>query len=544
MNPRKIPNLIAGLFAFNKGANKYLFKSFSNLNSSKNTNYKVSKPIAIESEKAKLLFEDQMNRLQNYQMVPKDIDTPHFDRRKKSVKVIYDTKAFPNNKLTGNLDPFSLIRTLTKVAVIDVRASQNGVMPFNMTWPGSSYFMNLKPGDINGLSPEERINGRKKAILSDSKIYRFGGYPSGTPVITYEEPVDATVVTIAGPQFESIHLDYNDFIIDPYYHPKKHADILARLNDKEPEIVNRYRTISSELGSFSNLNRDSSTGAIYHSLNIFRNNDILLFDRDAYFHSLVNMFTMIFASAELSAQPGKMNYVKLPLIGMGYFSKIHGVVDIHHILVPIFISALFDTLNKYHFKNLSHIEVPYFDRVSSTLVDLFNLDEEKVIGNVTLNFVDGVDLLNVRYIDQKKYKVIIVNPGDVNAYPGNEFGGGINHPSSVESAVGNHTDIRVTQNYATNPELINPNNWIGMTLLDNDYQLTSSLDNSNVIQKPRSNQDDLVVIPKNNRSLVLLDKMNSKSNLPTLFAVNNEIQAWSKRKIDEAKMEAKKSKLL
>lgn len=373
------------------------------------------------------------------------------------VKVFYNMDAF-NNNLQGD-KPFSLERTITKVAAVDVEASNFGQMTNKTTWPGRDFFMKLKAGDARGLSPEERILARHKIIASEATIFRFGGYPHNNPIHTLKTPQQAYVFTMAGLQFEHPNLDYRHFIIDGYNQPKRYVEIQTQLYNKKLETMQRFYPVKSGLLRY--IVRDVETGKF--STSFFQKN-VILFDRDAYFNNLVEAFILLFSSVEKMVDPHKKTYLKLPFMGMGYFAKIDCAYDIKNLLTPIYITALEHVLKHKNFAGLDTIEIPVFDEETQIIIDLFVKNNNSKINNVNLIFLPFNDVLNFTGINETEYNLCVLNPGDANSLPGNEVGYSPNHPTSVESAIGNNTDIRTVQNFMLNDNLVNPKNWVGVSV--------------------------------------------------------------------------------
>ncbi|EKD71842.1 MAG: hypothetical protein ACD_46C00085G0002 [uncultured bacterium] len=458
----------------------------------------------------------QLRRLKASQLLPEDKNFPGFKKRLESARVFYDADVFPPNKLKGN-EPFTLERSITKVPAIDVEASKIGELPLGGEWPGQEFFMNLQSGDPRGLSPDERLHARKKIFVSDSMIYRVGGYPKNNPVVLLPTSVPATIFTLAGMQLEHEKLDYKNLIIDAYRQPAEHQKLLKLLKENDLETHGDYRLLTK--GLFNYIKRDPKTGGFYTSPIFMGSKNALILNREAYFQALVKDFTLLFAAAEKTADPNKKNYFKLPFIGMGFFANVNGEYNIHHVLVPIYINALKEVLKSHQFKQLEYVEVPYFDHITEGLIEIFTKDDEAEINGVKLIFSEEIDLLQVKHVDLDQYRLCVVNPSDAHAYPGNEYGLSKYQPTSVESAIGNNTDIRYVQNFAVNEELLKLENWVGVKIAPHNYSFVENKDNRELVVVPCLS---LAVLPPKNieNNLAVLTKKSAIGSCG-LFAENN-----------------------
>ncbi|MDX1902241.1 MAG: hypothetical protein SFW66_09635 [Gammaproteobacteria bacterium] len=408
------------------------------------------------------------DRLATFELLPQDQNTESFQQRMKSAKVFYDAKIFANN-LEGD-QPYSLQRAVTKVAAADVEASRYGEMADGSAWPGAEFFMQLKSGDPRGLSPDERIQARKKIIASRALISRFGGYPANSMITTLRKPYEAYIFTMAGMQFENAKLDYKTCIVDAYNHPEKYQALQKEFASEKNELL-PFEYIPLKTGLFRYIQRDASTGNFTTGFSL---KNAILLHRDTYFKTLVEDFTLLFASAEKMTEGNKKMYFKLPLIGMGYFARIEGCYDIRNYLIPIFLSALRRALEKQTFKHLHTIEIPIFEEETAQIVDVFFRENSFDINNIKVIFTPREDILDFTDVDSKEYDLCVLNPGDANSFPGNEIGLSKNGPTSVESAIGNNTDIRYVQNHLLNPNITQRENWIGVAIEDQQYHYTNN----------------------------------------------------------------------
>ena len=78
------------------------------------------------------------------------------------------------------------------------------------------------------------------------------------------------------------------------------------------------------------------------------------------------------------------------------------------------------------------------------------------------------DILEFSPTEHERYYVCVVNPSDVNALPGNEWGG-----FSVESMLGNNTLLRLDQVFLVNQKVLDPSHHQGVSI--DPYTLSSRL---------------------------------------------------------------------
>ncbi|MBI2785088.1 MAG: hypothetical protein HYX60_01790 [Legionella longbeachae] len=415
-----------------------------------------NKPVIETKNQAESYFKElNYNRLESLGLLPTDMDSKSFIDRMDSIRVFYQEHLFHNN-LQGN-QAFSLNRAITKTAAIDLQASDSGEMQSGEPWPGKDFFMDLKPGDDGGLSTEERIIGRKKCIASKGMIYRYGGYPMDSSINILKEPQSVFILSMPGLQFEHPQLDYKICIIDAHNQPEKHQTILSQFACHDKEAMLRYMPLRG--GGFSYIQRKAK-GEFTSGLSMRK---AIFLDREAYFNELVEDFIILFKSAENMVDKSKKIYLKLPFRGMGYFAIIDSTYDIKNYLISIYLDALDHVLKVENFPQIAVIECAVFGEEMRQVVDLCRNKKENKINNIELFFPSNSDSLDFTGISAEQYHYCVANPSDVNSYPGNEIGYSINHPTSVESAIGNNTDIRYIQNHSLNPALLDIKNWIGIS---------------------------------------------------------------------------------
>lgn len=381
-----------------------------------------------------------------------DMGTEKFANRMATARIIYDSTAYQanSNSAEENTTPFSLLRTITKTAYIDVGASLHGVMLDGSPWPGQAFFMSLKPGDPRGLSPEERVLAKHKIIASSVMAYQFGGYPLNNPIRKLKNPREVTVLSQSGVQLEHPQLDYANLFFDAYQnrdlYETAHRSLLTKgfLTSKAD-----IKFIRPSLLTY--LCRDPRDGHFYRHLS---NHSAVIFHSDAYYETMLRCFKLTFAAALQLADPNKNIYIKFPLVGLGHFAQVGGTHNISEHLLGPYLRAISDAIASTNDPRLQVIEVPIFD---NNHMDTVNFLIENISLSSKISITLSNDVLDIDRIDDKKFHICIVNPSDANSMPGNELA-----YTSVESAIGNNTDLRYMQNCYLNHHLLNPSNWIAI----------------------------------------------------------------------------------
>ena len=272
----------------------------------------------------------------------------------------------------------------------------------------------------NLLNYDERRRARKMIIISDSKVFAWGGYNS--QVNLYSSPRKTFIISIAAPQFEFRKLEYRDFIVN--------SEDSAIINPLFPQY-------------YSNGNKPSFEQAKLDQRNKMIDDDTILLT-SAYFKSTIQDLTLILFSFNHHLKLNESGWLKLTALGMGFFAQLDIGKSIANLLIPIFLLAITTILTSWSsaFPKIKVIEFPDFTK--------------NKVYHLNVNQINGINLVHTRYRDlldfnhpeYSNYTLGIVNPSDVFSYKGNEFGYG-----SVEAMIGNNTDLRYNQVLAFNPYL-------------------------------------------------------------------------------------------
>lgn len=384
-------------------------------------------------------------------------------KNKKSVKVFFNQKYFPDSLGTDPDTSYSLSRLLTRTAAISVDGDKAGYFQNGEPFKEKDYFAKLQPGDPKGLSPQERLIASKKIITSNSSVMAVGGYPHTIPRQNLKKPFQIGLLSQVGAQFENSYLHYRAFIMDPYQDIIEHPH-LKHLYEDTPTDFRSAAAVLAKYDSNGDLFRPRD-GLLYiarntsgHFYRTFFNKNAIIFNRKAFFNSLVeDIHLALIAVDQMAEKEKKPAFLKATGVGLGFFAKINCAYDIHGYLLPIYLHAYKHVLETYSFPHIKVIEFPIFGDEEENTYDLVFNGQSKINHIEVSHFAR--DVLSFTDKEREEYYVCAINPSDSNAFPGNEQGYG-----SVESALGNNTTIRTDQVYLTNTALLNPENQIGINL--------------------------------------------------------------------------------
>jgi hypothetical protein len=274
----------------------------------------------------------------------------------------------------------------------------------------------LKGKYTNLINPIERQISRKKIIAHYGYLFANGGYYQNFTLLNTPQPT--IFLTAAGPQFEVNYLEYKQFF----------------KNKKECE--NCIQIVLDNKNLYFNSQK-------YYSICF---EDIFLILKS--FNEMVGI-----VNQNYSLDNYKKGYLQVVAIGMGFFAKLLMEKSITNIILPIWLKAFEDVLKKFVFENIAIIE--FLDFMKGKFTPSFN--------TLTINNIKIISSLDNMNILKSNYIMGLLNPGDVFAIPGNERG-----YQSVESMIGNNSDLRLVQSYVFNKNLLNSKNYISVDIKKNE----------------------------------------------------------------------------
>lgn len=416
----------------------------------------------------------------------------------KSVSVYYLNHIFKNNI---NIIP----KLITDVPLIAVNGDQsirlqNGT---NLYSPSPLDQINK----YNLISPRERRLSRKKVIASNCQVFGYGGFKSSMFATMYCKPQSCIIITCAGAQFETYYLEYIDFIIDKHRMESMdhvtsnvNVNISDNNNDEMDEpLFAHYYTNGIMQPSYKDVINNTGNGNYKQSISKIDNN--LYLNSGAYFRSMcedvllyLHTFNdMVEKELELEIQlqlqgnkAGKdvkkkrKGYLKATAVGMGFFSVLPDMsTNISNILVNYLLSAYYYVLKNFgdKFEYIKVIEFPDFMNGYYCLNDYIqdydddSNDDSENINGIEIKHTMYNDLLcNLDFLNEQGLIVGVLNAGDCFCIPGNEMS-----YASVESMIGNNSDLRFVQSYIQNKHVLDVNNnYYSVNL--NQYTQTNELE--------------------------------------------------------------------
>lgn len=381
---------------------------------------------------------------------------------------IYANDLYINNT-TSPFSPLSLNRALTKTAAVTVHGDRDGLFQDGSPFPEDlSYFTQLKSGDPESLSTEERLLAGKKIIASNSIALATGGYPFLNTKKLLKNPMEIGIFSLAGAQFEMPYLHYSLFALDPHKDTIK-ATPFSHLYSESP---NSYKEAIDALDirdfnphfsrirdGFFFLSRTHS-GDFYRS---FFKKDNIIFLNTAYQKHLYEDTALLLAAVnEFAKEQGKPALLKATAVGMGFFAKVDCVYSIKHHLYPYYLRAFRDLLKTGQYPHIAKIEFPTMTESFEEIYKNTMTDERYGGVQVTQS---SRDVLQFTDKEKEEYYVCVVNPSDANALPGNEWAYG-----SVEAMIGLNTSLRADQVYLMNKDVLSPDHHRLVSINPNDYK--------------------------------------------------------------------------
>jgi hypothetical protein len=397
---------------------------------------------------------------------------------KASAKVYFDAEYFPDEALTpGSEEAFSLHRLLGKTASVCIAGDVDVMWPDGSHTDNPEFMAKLTDGSEQGLSPAERRIARKAVIASKAAVTSYGGYPASNLKQKYHSPKEAVLISQAASQFEISYLEAELFLLDAF----NQSTPDPRFSSCYPGgIAPDYTEVSKMLGDYDTngdftrlrdfplyIARHPVSGRYHRSC--FSTTAVIL-NRQAYFNTLVKDIVLQLSIADdFAAKDGRLAHVKATASGMGFFAKLAMTYDISGQLFPTLLAAYKHVLENYHFPHIDCVEFPIQTHGRSECFKLI-FESTPQIGDITV-FHCPRDLLDFTGLDPEKVLPVAVIAGDANAFAGNEWFYG-----SVDSMVGNNSDIRLTQVPLTNPLLLDPSHQVAVTIDDGShtYSLSSA----------------------------------------------------------------------
>jgi hypothetical protein len=401
----------------------------------------------------------------------KKISQEHLKKSLPSTKVFYNPKYLKDSSKVQD--------SLVKIPAINVSGDRDVVFQNGVSFTGKSdFFKKIPDGHPELLSPQERLNAGKKIVHSDSVVFARGGYPYNNPKVPYKNPFHARIFSLAGASFENDYLHSRLFMLDAHNPTIKQGTPFDSLFkgipidfDAAKREIGKYDGTDDmsriRLG-FTLLARTSS-GVYYPT---FAKDSSVIFLTKPYFrHQLEDVAMLLSATNESAHEAGKPALLKATAVGMGYFAKINGSYDIQHLLFPYYLRAYKQLLEDHSYPWVGKIEFPVFNELQEMQFDgVF----EGYKGPVEVCRTRR-DVLEFSEEELAEFTPCLINPSDVFALTGNEWGYG-----SVEAMIGLNSSLRMDQVHHTNPRILDPESHVAVqvhpdysTELSKNIQLSS-----------------------------------------------------------------------
>lgn len=206
------------------------------------------------------------------------------------------------------------------------------------------------------------------------------------------------------------------------------------------------------------------TNGKFHT-SMFSNNHVI-FLSDAYQRYLDEQIALLLSAVNHTAkQIVKLALLKATATGMGFFAKVDGVYDINHLLFPHFLRAFQTLLNTKQYPWIKEVEFPIFSDLGDEFFKMIFIGPKVGTTKVTSS---KRDVLKFDKKEQEEYYPCVINPGDVNAFPGNGWS-----LTGVEPAIAHSSSLRFDQVYLVNPNLLSPKHHIPVHIdVNNLYKTT------------------------------------------------------------------------
>ena len=395
-----------------------------------------------------------------------------------SVRVFYNQRYFKDPLATT---PYSINRLINNTAAVSVAGDRDGYFQDGTPFTDKNFFAQLKPGDSRGLAPEERLLSPKKMITSISHVFAAGGYPAHNPRELVSNSFPVGIISWPGCQFENTYLQYRLFFMDRFSQNLNNPHFTHLYTNSPTNFEQAYRELDSQDPGWQLkrpridllfIARNEESGKFYTSL--FKKNAII-FHAQAYMNSLKeDVILALCAANKMAEEDGRPAFLKATGVGMGHFSKIDCSYPIHGYLQPLYLKAYKNVLEEYRFPHIAAIEFPLFDEADQALFDEEFADTQ-IINRIQLS-KSMRDALAFNETEKKKFCLLVLNPSDSNAYPGNEP-----EDASLEACIGNNSTLRIDQ-IPWNPRFNERSIYVGVSIKDKEeYQYL--VDEPNILKR-------------------------------------------------------------
>lgn len=269
------------------------------------------------------------------------------------------------------------------------------------------------------LNKKERLRARKHILALRCQIYALGGCgPFKRTLLLKEQQKEALILF-----FPVVDWDLNGLDAETFFILHENHERLKRIRDK-------------------NMLKKLPGG--------------YLFDENAYIYSVIEDIMLLLMSAEeeqLRQKRDKKLWIKLPPLGLGpgvyTWNGIHIGIDL---IQPFFWGVLI-ALNAFQWTKIGVLEIA---DISKNFCITPQWPEK--INNIEIVVKQQRDILDFSPVFNKNetdYDPCIICPGDVFAWPGNEF-----HDTCLNSMIGNNTSMRRMGSPNSNISLQNSNVYV------------------------------------------------------------------------------------
>lgn len=345
-------------------------------------------------------------------------DTPPTDAQAASARVFY---------LASVLQPSELPRLIADVPLVAMPRDELLVLQDTSCSEG------LPAEDSGLLTPRERRLARKKCIASELTVHAIGGLTGKMRVLPAPIAQESPIIGISagGWSFLVDYLEYADFITDEARAPEVPPLFPHYFTDTGGHVPTPAEVLQHG-GLPLGFGRALNTAAFFRAVV----EDVTLW---------LTAFESMVANREKAGQAAGLGWLRAPPVGFDLAAQLPFSGDLLRLLV----SAYEHVIATQPFEHIAVVEFPQIPGIPEFAPPRSAANGVKFVSTER-------DLLDFTNLPQE-YTYGVLSPNEPFCVPGNAYA-----YLSLESMIGNNTDLRYVQSYIHNPYLMDADRYVAV----------------------------------------------------------------------------------